>query len=139
MNVIVFGYVLQRPEAEAALQRAIDEARHREAKLVVLHSARGGVNEDVEEVVAYRNAFEKLDEQLGNAGIEYELREFVKGNSVATDVLELAEETDAEMIVIGLRRRSPVGKLVLGSNAQDIMLNTSRPVLAIPAPDADAG
>lgn len=134
MNVIVFGYV-QRPETEAAFDRAIEEAQQRDAKLIVLHSSRGGVNTDVDEVMAYREVFEDIDRRLADAGIDYGLREFVKDRSVAEDVLELAEEAAADLIVIGLRRRSPVGKLLLGSNAQDIMLNTRCPVLAIPAPD----
>jgi nucleotide-binding universal stress UspA family protein len=44
-----------------------------------------------------------------------------------------ADRTDAEFIVIGLRRRSPVGKLLLGSNAQRVLLDASCPVLAVKA------
>ena len=47
----------------------------------------------------------------------------------------LAGELDAELIVIGLRRRSPVGKLLLGSAAQHILLNSTVPVLAVRLPD----
>lgn len=135
MNTIVHGYV-RRPEADAALQRAIDEARERDAKLVVLHSSPGGSSQDVDEVVEYREAFEDLDDHLASLGIEYDLRDFARGKSVAEDVLETAEEYDADLIVIGLRRRSAVGKLIMGSNAQDILLNATCPVLAVPAPDA---
>ena len=137
MNAIVFGYV-RRPEAQAALQRAIDEARQRDARLVVLHSSPGGPREDVDEVIEYREAFADIDEHLASLDIDYELREFARGKSVAEDVLAAADEYDAELIVIGLRRRSPVGKLILGSNAQDILLNATCPVLAVPAPDSDA-
>ncbi len=136
MQTIVHGYV-RRPEAEAALRHAIEEARQHDARLVVLHSSPGGPREDVEEGVEYREAFEDLDQHLAGLGIDYELREFVRGNSVADDVLETAEEYDADLIVIGLRRRSAVGKLILGSNAQDILFNAPCPVLAVPAPDED--
>ena len=50
-------------------------------------------------------------------------------------MLDLAGELDAELIVIGLRRRSPVGKLLLGSAAQHILLNSTVPVLAVRLPD----
>ena len=49
----------------------------------------------------------------------------------AEDLVSVAESHDAELIVIGLRRRTPVGKLILGSNAQRILLDASCPVLAV--------
>ena len=45
--------------------------------------------------------------------------------------VEEAERVGASLIVIGLRRRTPVGKLILGSNAQRILLDASCPVLAV--------
>lgn len=134
MRVIVHGYV-RRPEGRAAFDRAVAEARLRDAKLVVLRSSPGGPREDVEEVLEYREAFENIDDHLATLGIDYELREFVRGKSVPEDVLETAEEYGAGLIVIGIRRRSAVGKLLLGSNAQEILLNAPCPVLAVPAAD----
>ncbi len=49
----------------------------------------------------------------------------------AEDLLAVAEEVDPALIVIGLRRRTPVGKLILGSNAQRILLDAHAPVLAV--------
>ena len=51
----------------------------------------------------------------------------------AEELIAAADRTDAEFIVIGLRRRSPVGKLLLGSNAQRVLLDASCPVLAVKA------
>ena len=47
------------------------------------------------------------------------------------DLIAVATELSAELIVIGLRRRTPVGKLILGSNAQRILLDAPCPVLAV--------
>ena len=57
----------------------------------------------------------------------------MRGNDPAEDLISVAQEVSADFIVIGLRRRSPVGKLILGSNAQRILLDASCPVLAVKA------
>jgi len=49
-------------------------------------------------------------------------------------ILKLAQLEDAELIVIGLRHRSPVGKLLLGSTSQQVLLDASCAVLAVKAP-----
>ena len=61
------------------------------------------------------------------------MRSLVRGNEPSVDLIEVAEEVNADFIVIGLRRRSPVGKLILGSNAQRILLEAPCPVLAVKA------
>ena len=57
----------------------------------------------------------------------------MRGFEPAEDLISIAERVAAELIVIGLRRRSPVGKLILGSNAQRILLDAHCPVLAVKA------
>src|SRR5699024_12421220 len=56
-----------------------------------------------------------LRDRLDDAEVAYDVRQLGRGNDVASDLVETAEETGAELIVIGLRRRSPVGKLILRS------------------------
>jgi nucleotide-binding universal stress UspA family protein len=115
---IVVGYS-SRPEGRAALSRAVSEAALRHAGLIVLH----GVDDDVDELSA----------ALATAAVPYELRVSAEGGDPADELIELAEDTHAAFIVIGLRRRSPVGKLLLGSNAQRVLLDASCPVLAVKA------
>lgn len=131
---IIVGYT-ERPESEAALDRAIDEAVLRGATLVIIHSSRGGERNETEHSLRYGDALDELNAQLERAGIEHEVRHLVRGKSPAQDLLYAADEVDAELIVIGIRRRSPVGKLILGSHAQDILLSASVPVLCVPAAD----
>ena len=64
------------------------------------------------------------------------MRQLVRGVEPAEDLVKVAEETSAELIVIGLRRRTPVGKLILGSNAQRILLDAPCAVLAVKADEA---
>lgn len=125
---ILAGF-LRSPEGRAALERAIEEARLRDAELVVIHTLR----DEVDEIEAYRDELEKVNERLQREGIEHRIRELVRGNSPGEDLLQAAKEEDADLIVIGIRRRSPVGKLVLGSNAQDVLLHADCAVLAVKA------
>ena len=71
---------------------------------------------------------------------EYALRALINlgiAAEVGRSLVQIAEETKAELIVIGLRRRTPVGKLLLGSNAQRVLLEAGCPVLAVKAPEDD--
>ena len=115
---IVVGYS-SRPEGRAALRRALSEATLRGAGLIVLH----GAEDDLGELTA----------DLDGGGVAYELKTSAADSDAAEDLIELAEDADAAFIVIGLRRRSPVGKLLLGSNAQRVLLDASCPVLAVKA------
>lgn len=66
------------------------------------------------------------------------LRREQGSSDLADDLVGAAERSSADLIVIGLRRRSPVGKLILGSNAQRILLDAPCPVLAV-KPERPAG
>ena len=116
---IVVGYSA-KPEGKAALRTAIVEARRRAARLIVVHTS------PADELAA-------LTEELEAAGLPYEVRQAPDELDPADEVINAAETTHAEFIVIGLRLRSPVGKLLLGSNAQRVLLDASCPVLAVKA------
>jgi nucleotide-binding universal stress UspA family protein len=135
MNIVT-GF---RPSTEgrAAVNRAIEEARLRGGTVLVVHSMHGGERDELEKLMDYRKRFEQLKADLETSGVPHEIIEFARGNSPAEDLLEIARERDAELIVIGVRRRSPVGKLVLGSNAQDVLLEADCPVLAVKSTPTD--
>ncbi len=59
------------------------------------------------------------------------MRTFDRGRLPSEDLLEVADDVDADLIVIGLRRRSTLGKFILGSNAQRILMDANRAVLAV--------
>lgn len=130
MGTIVVGYV-PSPEGEAALDRAVLEAKLRGSSLIIINSQRGGRTADYEELALTDEQVNTLRQRLDKAGVEHDVRGLVRGNDPADDVVAVAEETKAELIVIGLRRRTPVGKLIMGSNAQRILLDAECPVLAV--------
>lgn len=129
---IVVGYV-PRAEGRAALRRAAEEARLRSTRLVVVNSIKGGSSLEDSEAVEHERELAAVRGQLDADGIENEVRQLVRGLDPADDLIAVAEETGADFIVIGLRRRTPVGKLILGSNAQRILLEAPCPVLAVKA------
>ncbi|WP_122817293.1 universal stress protein [Nocardioides pantholopis] len=129
---VVVGYV-PTPEGEAALDIGIEEARLRGARLVVVDSHRSGEELDARTAGAADAELARLRERLQDAGVEHDVRQLVRGFEPAEDLISIAEANEAELIVIGLRRRSPVGKLILGSNAQRILLDARCPVLAVKA------
>ncbi len=122
MATVVIGY-RPVPEGEAALAAGIEEARLRGASLHVVHARRGG---DADEA-----GLEELRHRLDESGLTYHLRLGEEHLDPSDDLVALAEESGADLIVIGLRRRSPVGKLILGSNAQRVLLDAPCPVLAV--------
>lgn len=127
MTVLV-GFV-PTVEGEVAFAAGLAEASRRGEDLLVLNSPRDGapVNTDVAppEVVA------DLTARAHAAGVPLRLVQDARRGDLADEVLRAADDADASVIVIGLRRRSPVGKLLLGSSAQRILLEAERPVLAV--------
>lgn len=129
MSIIV-GYV-PTPEGEAALERAIVEARKEKTLLVVINSSRGDAL--VDNRYAQEDAIATIEDRLKNEGIEHHILQPVRGNEAANEVLRAADEYRADLIVIGLRRRTPVGKLIMGSTSQQILLEADCPILAVKA------
>jgi nucleotide-binding universal stress UspA family protein len=127
---IVVGYVPTK-EGRAALRRAADESLLRKSKLIVINSHRGGRDFDGDEAQRFETELQRIQNELESEGVEHEVRQLVRGNEPAEDLIAVANETDADLIVIGLRRRTPVGKLILGSNAQRILLDAPCAVLAV--------
>jgi len=132
MGTIVVGYVA-KPEGEAALDKAIEEAKLRSSDLLVVNSHRGGDEFDGRASAKAERDMEAVRKKLEESGIAHDVRQLVRGLEPSEDLMGIADGANAELIVIGLRRRTPVGKLILGSNAQRILLDASCPVLAVKA------
>ena len=143
MSVVV-GYTA-RPESRAALDRAIDEARIRSLPLHIVRTMGEGLSENPSQsrtwaakVAEAREEGEALVERLAALGVEATFEVEAVTSSPAEHMVDFAQKRGAELIVIGIRRRSPVGKLVLGSVSQDVLLRAECAVLAIKAPKEDS-
>jgi nucleotide-binding universal stress UspA family protein len=127
---ILVGYV-PSPEGEAALRAAIDEARRRDEKLLVVNTSRGDAIVDPR--FAQEPDLSHVREDLAALGVDFDIRQVLGARDAAEEIIDLAAQTDASLVVIGLRRRSAVGKLIMGSAAQQILLGVGCPVLAVKA------
>lgn len=132
MATIVVGFI-NSPEGHAAVDHAIEEARLRSAKLAIVHSMLGGSREDEKEYLESAEAMEAVHERLHASGVEHCTHEYVRGQSPAEDVIQAVTDHEAAMIVIGIRRRSTTGKMLLGSNALDILHDADVPVVCVKA------
>ncbi|MEA1904135.1 MAG: universal stress protein [Actinomycetota bacterium] len=133
MTTIVTGFI-DNPEGQRALELAIEEATRRQARLIVVHSMRGGSKTKDKEYFRYQTALEDVASDLEERGIAFEIHEYVRDQTPAEDLVAAVEEFDAELLVIGYRRRTATGKAMLGSHAQDVLMDSTVPVLAVMAP-----
>jgi nucleotide-binding universal stress UspA family protein len=124
---IVVGYVPTEPGG-AAMTAAVREAKLRHSAVVLVNTAVG--NDFSRETYADEKQLDAVREAMAAEGIELTIRQFADADPAAA-LLKVADEVDAELLVIGLRRRSPVAKLVMGSSAQRILLEATCPVLAV--------
>jgi nucleotide-binding universal stress UspA family protein len=99
--------------------------------LVVVNASPGGQQDDpsksdVQDV-------ERVEKLLAESGLNAEFKQFVRGKSAVAEIEQLVDSLQVSLLIIGLRKRSAVGKLILGSVAQDILLSVPCPVLAVKA------
>ncbi len=127
---IVVGYV-PTPQGDAALTAAINEAKLREETLHVVNTSRGDA--PVDNRLASEEQLAAVRDRLDASGVTYEIEQKFQGDDPASQLVDLADRLQASLIVIGLRRRTPTGKLLTGSQAQRILLDANCPVLAVKA------
>lgn len=124
------------PTGQIALREGGREASLRQTSLDVLHVVE---SLDLDIAEGYRSgvsdAVEKVLADAGLTGLRWDLHLATGQQNVAETVLRMAGEVGAELLVIGARRRSPVGKFLLGSVTQTIILDADMPVIVV-KPDA---
>jgi nucleotide-binding universal stress UspA family protein len=124
---IVVGYSAD-PFGRAALEHGIAEAKLRGTSLRVVNSTAGDAYVDAR--FAQPTEVHDIEERLANCGVAFELTQPV-GVDTVDELLTTMERDDADLLVIGIRHRNPVGKLLLGSVAQQLVLECPKPVLAV--------
>ena len=121
------------PTSRKALTQAVQEATYRGTDLAVLHVV---ASIDADTTEAYRlGVSDEIEKVIGDQpGVPWKLHLATAGVDIADTLLGLVDNLDADLLVIGARQRSPVGKALLGSVAQAVILHASVPVLVVKAP-----
>jgi nucleotide-binding universal stress UspA family protein len=124
---VVVGYIPDR-FGDAALEAGIEEAGRRSTDLVVVNATKGDALVDRRYVG--EEAWAALQRRLADSDTPHQVRRAM-GADVAAEIVKVARETDAAVVVIGIRHRTPVGKMIMGSVAQQVLLDSPCPVLAV--------
>ena len=128
---IVVGYVPD-PTGFLAVTEAVRQARWRQTDVIVVNCVdEAGYKRPT---AADGLDLEALEARLRDEGVPHRVEHRDVHAGHASDViLTVAEESGAELIVVGLHRLSPVRKALLGSTAQRVLLEATCPVLAVRA------
>lgn len=123
---IVVAYA-DTPPGRSAVRAALAEGALRRQDVVLVPAVRDESPPDAEGVAAL---WPEEAQALADAGAKL----FAEGSDLrdpSDAVVQVAQRHDASMIVLGLRQRSPVGKVLLGSTAQRILLDATCSVLTV--------
>ncbi|MFL5840179.1 MAG: universal stress protein [Thermoleophilaceae bacterium] len=127
---ILVGFDPRRGD-RAPVEFAVAAARFTGARLIVVSVESGGRDADADLLVDASDVLGQVAQDIGADGIEAEFRK-VKSSSAARALHELAEAQDAGLLVVGSSRRSPVGRVLLGSTAERLMHGATCPVAVVP-------
>ena len=125
----VLGGYVPTPLGEATLRAGVAESRRRAEHLLVVNMSRDDVLVDAHR--AARTDLDRVERDVTELGVDVEVVRIEEGSDPADALVRVAEERRASVVVIGLRHRTPVGKFILGSTAQRVLLDARCPVLAV--------
>ena len=126
MSKILLAYV-PSATSEAAFDFAVEEAERRDASLLVLASERAPDPRKARGVTDQR----PLQERLEETGLGFELRTVPKRDDPADDILDAVEHDDVDLVILGIRKRTPIGKILLGSTSQRVAIESPVPVVMV--------
>ena len=114
-----------------ALDQAGRYAKAVDASVYVVISMEGGAGEKAADIQKATDELEGIKRILKNEGVKCEVSQLARGLSPGEDLVRFAAENRIDHVFVGIGKRSRVGKLLLGSTAQYIILNAPCPVTTV--------
>jgi nucleotide-binding universal stress UspA family protein len=127
---ILVGYDGSAPSKEA-LSLARKHAAAFSATIDVVTSMEGGTGNPQEEIEKAERGLEWAKSLFTDKHIPCKSHLLIRGMSPGDDLVEFAKDNKVDEIVVGVKRRSKVGKLLLGSTAQYVILYAHCPVVTV--------
>ena len=129
MTVFVLG--TNSANTSAALCDYLETRAGADDVVHAVNSLHGRAETSSEDIRKGEDALNAVADRLdGRTSVE--IHQLVQGNDPDEDLFRIANEFDADELVIGVRKRNPTGKVVFGSTAQRILLNSDRPMAVVP-------
>jgi nucleotide-binding universal stress UspA family protein len=97
----------------------------------LVHSLSQSVGEDVDRIEQLEVFLNKACEELSERGIVCEPHLLIRGLQPGEDIVQFAKDIHADEILIGVEKRSRMEKMLLGSTAQYVVLNSPCPVTTV--------
>ena len=131
MMKILVAYVGGLDSDNAVLEVAKKHAKAFNATLYIASSMERVSEKEQMNLQKVEKQLAYVKETLDAEGIACETHILVRGLTPGEDIVEFANDKRVDEIIIGIEKKSKVGKLFFGSNAQYIILESSCPVVAV--------
>ena len=122
------------PEGDAALSAALEEAVRRGTDVVVVNVAKAA--SDAGSPFSEEQSLDAVAARFTGGGVAVDVRQLPPRPDESEAILDVVAEVRPDVVVIGLRRRSRVGKFILGSTTPRILQEVDCPILAVKPPSS---
>ena len=117
--------------AKEAVNVAVKHAKGFDSEIQLVTSKKGGKETEEGEIIEATKGLKDIEQFLKTEGVKAETHLLVRGMSPGEDLVSFAKEQKIDEIVVGVKRRSKVGKVLFGSNAQFVVLNAPCAVVTV--------
>jgi nucleotide-binding universal stress UspA family protein len=128
---LIVGYKRGTNQAENLLELALKRAQRFNATVLIVTIMPEGMEKDQALINETEAGLETAKTHFDKKNIPCETHLLIRGIDPGDDLINFAKETQADEVIIGVKNRTKVGKLLLGSTAQAVVLNAPCPVVTM--------